>query len=822
MVYVATILFGDVIKCADLIANRLYHIYKAMIERGLYYAPWKHFTTVVLRKPGKSKYNVPKAYRPIALLNTMIKVLTAILAEQLMYYAEEYNLLPANHFGGRKGRTATDAVHLLVHNIKGAWRKGKVMAVLFLDIEGAFPNADNGQLTRNLRKRGIPTKLIEFVANMLKDRSTAIKFDDHVSGNFTLNNGIGQGDPLSMALYQFYNADLLDIPRDEDEAAIAYVDDAILTATASTFQQAHDKLADMMTRQGGAIEWTTTHNSKFEYSKLALIDFAHRSRSEPRSPLVLPSITITPSESVKYLGVILDKGLNWKEQAAYVAGKGSTWAAQIRRAVRPSWGLTPRSARKLYVGVAIPRILYGIEIWCYPARRVKGKEVRKDPMAATRKLATIQRQGALAITGGLRTSPTDALDAHASLLPMHLRLSRARHNAATRIAALPKTHPLHPALKRAASRRTKRHRSPLHHLADCLAVPPNEIENIPVVAANPALRQRLPFRISIPSDKETSKRLEANANETIRVFTDGSMHNDKVGAAAVLYRNGRPTRTLRLHMGPASQHTVYEAEMVGLLLGIHLIKTEPRSRTSCILGADNQAAIQALRSELNKPGQHLAAEILRTAKQLGRERGNKNYRLTIRWTAGHVGIPGNERADEEAKKAATGSSSERAELPRHLRKGLAKSITALRQHHNEATNKRWKQEWNDSVRFKRLKSSDTISPHSKKYLALISDHRISRRMASILFQLKVGHVPLNGFLHRIGKVDSPRCPACGEARETAEHFILRCPNYAYERWALHKHTRSNAPSLEDILSDPKLTIPLINYIEATSRFEKPD
>ena len=443
-------------------------------------------------------------------------------------------------------------------------------------------------------------------------------------------------------------------------------------------------------------------------------------------------------------------------------------------------------------------------------------------MAATRKLATIQRQGALAITGGLRTSPRDALDAHASLLPMHLRLSRARHNAATRIAALPKTHPLHPALRRAASWRTKRHRLPLHHLADCLTVPPSKVENVPVVAANPALRQSLPFRISIPSDKDTSKRLEANANETIRVFTDGSMHNDKVGAAAILYRNGRPTRTLRLHIGLANHHTVYEAEMVGLLLGIHLIKTEPRSQTKCVLGADNQAAIQALQSELNKPGQRLAAEILRIAKQLGRERGNKNYRLTIRWTAGHVSIPGNEKADEEAKLAATGQSSERAELPRYLQKKIVKSITALRQHHNDTSNKKWKQEWNESERFKRLKTTDTVSPHSKKYLTLISDHRISRKMASLLFQLKVGHVPLNSFLHHIGKVDSPHCPACGERRETTEHFILQCPGYAYERWALHKHARSNAPQLEDIISDPKMTIPLINYIEATSRFNNPE
>lgn len=50
-----------------------------------------------------------------------IKVLTAILAEQMMYYAEKSKLLPANHFGGRKGCDAMDAVHLLVHKIKDMW-----------------------------------------------------------------------------------------------------------------------------------------------------------------------------------------------------------------------------------------------------------------------------------------------------------------------------------------------------------------------------------------------------------------------------------------------------------------------------------------------------------------------------------------------------------------------------------------------------------------------------------------------------------------------------------------------------------------------------
>ena len=96
---------------------------------------------------------------------------------------------------------------------------------------------------------------------MLKDRSTVLKFDEYISDTITLNNGIGQGDPLSMALYQFYNTDLIEIPKNVDEEAIAYVDDAILIATGSDFVETHETLAEMMTRANRAIEWAEKHNS---------------------------------------------------------------------------------------------------------------------------------------------------------------------------------------------------------------------------------------------------------------------------------------------------------------------------------------------------------------------------------------------------------------------------------------------------------------------------------------------------------------------------------------------------------------------------------
>ncbi|SRR6266851_4388350 len=92
-------------------------------------------------------------------------------------------------------------------------------------------------------------------------------------------------------------------------------------------------------------------------------------------------------------------------------------------------------------------------------------------------------------------------------------------------------------------------------------------------------------------------------------------------------------------------------------------------------------------------------------------------------------------------------------------------------------------------------------------------------MASLIFQLRTGHAPLNDYLHRFMKVDSPRCPACGTERETAEHFILRCPKYAHERWALTRNVQASTPKLTDILSDPKIILPLVNYMEATGRLD---
>jgi hypothetical protein len=137
-------------QCSDLLLPHLLSIFKAVFNLETFYAPWRDFTTVVLRKPGRPDYIIPKSYRPITLLNTTYKLLSAVVANQLTHILESNHLLPNTHFGGHPGRSTTDFLHLLKATVKNVWCSHKVVSVLFLNIEGAFPNTITDHLLHNM------------------------------------------------------------------------------------------------------------------------------------------------------------------------------------------------------------------------------------------------------------------------------------------------------------------------------------------------------------------------------------------------------------------------------------------------------------------------------------------------------------------------------------------------------------------------------------------------------------------------------------------------------------------------------------------------
>ncbi len=111
--------------------------------------------------------------------------------------------------------------------------------------------------------------------------------------------------------------------------------------------------------------------------------------------------------------------------------------------------------------------------------------------------------------------------------------------------------------------------------------------------------------------------------------------------------------------------------------------------------------------------------------------------------------------------------------------------------------------------------------------------KLNRREASVLARLRTGMTRLNGFLSRIGAAESDQC-ACGHAKETGEHFLLRCVRWTALREDMLQCTTTRRGSLSIYLggkapSDPKQWSPdmkavraAIKYAMATGRLEPDD
>jgi hypothetical protein len=140
----------------------LTRIFQACINQGVHPRQWKEATIVLLRKPGKSDYSNLSAYRLIALLNTLGKVLEAVIARRIRYAVEAHKLLPETQMGVRRGRSTETALYLLTEKIYTIWveNKPRVASILSLDVVSAYDRVSHARLAHNLRKRKIPETLV--------------------------------------------------------------------------------------------------------------------------------------------------------------------------------------------------------------------------------------------------------------------------------------------------------------------------------------------------------------------------------------------------------------------------------------------------------------------------------------------------------------------------------------------------------------------------------------------------------------------------------------------------------------------------------------
>ncbi|KAI0310469.1 hypothetical protein OF83DRAFT_1037246, partial [Amylostereum chailletii] len=172
---------------------------------------------------------------------------------------------------------------------------------------------------------------------------------------------------------------------------------------------------------------------------------------------------------------------------------------------------------------------------------------------------------------------------------------------------------------------------------------------------------------------------------------------------------------------------------------------------------DNTAAINATQDDKSKSGSYLLDVVYEAFKEWQDETMGE-VRLTIRWVPGHEGVAGNEAVDKEAKKAAQ-RKEDRGEnphlyFPEVILRKLPISRSANRQAYRATLKKQASESFEQrdpvsgetSKRCRCIRAIDPSAP-SPKFMKLIKP--LTRRQASVLMQLRSGHVPLQQYLYSI-------------------------------------------------------------------------
>lgn len=407
--------------------------------------------------------------------------------------------------------------------------------------------------------------------------------------------------------------------------------------------------------------------------------------------------------------------------------------------------------RRIYQAVVIPQLFYGATAWFSPRG---GQVVASTNQKMLAEFAQIQKQAALLISGAFKGTAAAALNIELYILPVHLQLQQIIEETAVRIRTGPELACPESVLKPRTARERRRggwtpmealswKGGPLWPLGEKkwetrkpYILAPWEPPLVAVIDSHEAALQ---------FHKEYCARRQG-----IAVYTDGSGLNGRIGASAVSIAQGWiRNRTL----GSEEESTVYAGELTGIRMALHKLRKE---KTPATIFVDSQAAIQAVQNPRRPSGQYILDQIYYIIR-----RYNMQNRVQIRWIPAHIGVPGNEAADEAAREG-TQRTGEAICLAAAVKRQIRRSIKD-----------RWIREW------KTEKTGRTtyrlVEVPNKKILDLYEI--ISKPYASINIQVRTQRNGLRHFLYKINAVDSDQCP-CALGSQTARHILLQCPLYA--------------------------------------------
>jgi len=216
--------------------DRFLDLFNSTISLG--HHPWSDALVVIIPKLAKPDYRLPKAYRPISLLECCGKLLEKIIAKHVLSDIHHYDILPSTQFGSRDYHCAVNAALCLVHNAQSAIRAGHVASVVLFDILGFFDNINVPCVVHIFRNLRFPPFLCNWILSFLSEHWVCLFFNGMKSEPILLDHGTPQGSPLSPILSAIYTSPLLKFINANWSChrLNMYVDDGAIFSTAPTYQ----------------------------------------------------------------------------------------------------------------------------------------------------------------------------------------------------------------------------------------------------------------------------------------------------------------------------------------------------------------------------------------------------------------------------------------------------------------------------------------------------------------------------------------------------------------------------------------------------------
>jgi len=353
----------------DYILVPLEHIFNLSLSTGIFPNVFKQTLIIPLFKHGE-KQNCSN-YRPISLTYTLSKVLEKCIKTRLYDFLEKSKIFSENQFGFRHNKGTSIALQTLISCIHNKLDQGNSTLGIFLDVKKAFDSVDHKILLNKLDKYGIRGTPNNLIKSFLENRSQQVRINDVLSSLSLLNYGVPQGTVLGPLLFIVYINDLLNL--DTECSIYCFEDDTTILIHDLNKINLMRKASKIMT---SVKNWFNANSLEINFNKTCYLSFSiSKIRSlDINEPIEIHddkclSTTgtcdcnctyIRGAESVRYLGVIIDRFLKWNLHIDLTIKKLRSMFCRFKALNNI---LSPNNVKMVFCAIAQSVYSYGISVW---------------------------------------------------------------------------------------------------------------------------------------------------------------------------------------------------------------------------------------------------------------------------------------------------------------------------------------------------------------------------------------------------------------------------------------------------------------------------